>query len=61
MRRRRALECLRERYNDYGPTPVREVLVREQGLRVNRETLRQWMSQEGLWRPRRAKLKRVHV
>ena len=59
--RRRALDLLRERYSDYGPTLASEVLEREHGLRLNRETLRQWMSAEGLWRPRRVKLKRVHV
>ena len=59
--RRRALELVREHYSDYGPTLAGEVLARDHGLTVNRETLRQWMSREGLWKPRRAKLKRVHV
>jgi Homeodomain-like domain len=59
--RRRALALVRERYADYGPTLASEVLAQEHGLEVNRETLRQWMSQEKLWRPRRAKLKQVHV
>ena len=32
-----------------------------QGLGVSRETLRQWMIQEGLWKPRRQRLRPVHV
>ena len=59
--RQRALGLVRERYGDYGPTLASEVLAQEHGVVVNRETLRQWMSREKLWRPRRAKLKQVHV
>lgn len=59
--RLRALELIRQRYSDYGPTLAAEMLAREHEIAVNRETLRQWMSREGLWKPRRAKLKRAHV
>jgi hypothetical protein len=59
--RRRALQLVGEQYADYGPTLAAEVLASEHGLAVNRETLRQWMSQEQLWKPRRHKLKHVHV
>jgi hypothetical protein len=59
--RKRALRLIRERLADYGPTLAAEVLASEHGLDVNRETLRQWMSQEQLWRPRRQKIKHVHV
>ena len=58
---RRVLALVREHYRDYGPTLASEVLARDHDLTVNRETLRQWMSRERLWKPRRAKLKRVHV
>lgn len=57
----RVLTLVREHYGDYGPTLASEVLARDHGLAVNRETLRQWMSRAGLWKSRRAKLKRVHV
>jgi hypothetical protein len=60
-RREQALALIRERYSDYGPTLASEVLAQEHGVVVNRETLRQWMSAEKLWRPRRQKLKKVHV
>lgn len=48
---------MREHYSDYGPTLASEMLAWD--LTVNRETLRQWMSRAGLWKPRRAKLKRL--
>lgn len=60
-RRRQALALIRERYDDYGPTLASEMLAGEHQIVVNRETLRQWMSDQGLWKPRRAKLKKVHV
>jgi biotin operon repressor len=59
--RRQALDLIRKNYADYGPTLAAEVLAEEHSIRVNRETLRQWMSQERLWKPRRAKLKKIHV
>jgi transposase len=59
--RRQALALIRERYDDYGPTLASEMLASEHQIVVNRETLRQWMSGQGLWKPRRAKLKKVHV
>ena len=58
---RRALRQLGRRcYAGFGPTLASEHLAR-QGIVVGRETLRKWMSQAGLWRPRRARLKELHV
>jgi hypothetical protein len=51
---------VRRRYDDFGPTLASEHLARD-GLELNRETLRQWMSEAGLWRPRRRRLKAVHT
>ena len=48
---RRVLALVREHYRDYGPTLASEVLARDHDLTVNRETLRQWMSRERLWKP----------
>jgi biotin operon repressor len=59
--RKRAMKLVLERYADYGPTLAAEVLASEHGLEVNRETLRQWMSQEQIWKPRRQKIKQVQV
>lgn len=58
---RRALRQLGRRcYAGFGPTLASEHLAR-QGIVVGRETLRKWMSQAGLWRPRRARRKELHV
>ena len=51
---------VRERYADFGPTLAAEHLAQE-GLAVSRETLRQWMVQARLWRPRAQRVKRLHV
>jgi len=57
----RSLGLLRQpSYAGFGPTLAAEHLARR-GIRVSRETLRNWMSQAGLWRPRRQRLKSVHV
>jgi hypothetical protein len=57
----RALRRLGQpRYAGFGPTLAAEHLARA-GIRVSRETLRGWMSQAGLWRPRRQRVAAVHV
>lgn len=56
----RILARVRQRYADFGPTLAAEHLAQE-GLSVSRETLRKWMSQAQLWRPRRQRVKTVHV
>ena len=47
--RAHALELIRSRYADFGPTLATEVLLDKHELRVGRETLRRWMMAEGLW------------
>src|SRR5258708_8282587 len=54
------LARLRQRYADFGPTLAAEHLAQE-GLPVSRETLRKWMIKVALWRPRRQRVKAVHV
>src|SRR5215467_953687 len=59
--KQRALRELRQaRYAGFGPTLAGEHLAAHQ-VHVSRETLRRWMSQAGLWRPRTRRLKTVHV
>jgi transposase len=56
----RAMRQLRQtRYAGFGPTLAAEHLARR-GIPVSRETLRQWMSTAGLWRPRNRRRKAVH-
>src|ERR1700680_2173811 len=54
------LTRVRQRYADFGPTLAAEHLSQE-GLSVSRETLRKWMVQPNLWRPRAQRVKAVHV
>lgn len=59
--RQRALRDLGQaRYAGFGPTLAAEHLARG-GIHVSRETLRQWMSAAGLWRPRSRRVQAVHV
>lgn len=58
--RERVMKRVRQRYADFGPTLGAEQLARE-GLVVSRETLRKWLVAEGLWRPRRQRLAKVHL
>ena len=48
-----AVALVRERYADFGPTLAAEKLAERHGLRVSRETLRQWMAEAGLWLSRK--------
>jgi len=59
-RQQRILARVRGRYADFGPTLAAEHL-KQDGLTVSRETLRQLMVAAGLWRSRRRKVKAVHV
>ncbi len=43
-----ALQLVRERYADFGPTLAAEKLA-EHGFSVSRETLRKWMADAGIW------------
>jgi hypothetical protein len=47
-----ALQLMRERYADFGPTLAAEKLA-EHGFSVSRETLRKWMADAGIWLSRK--------
>jgi transposase len=52
--RRRVMKLVREKYGEgegerFGPTLAAEHLASEDGLRIDAETLRRWMLEEGLW------------
>jgi hypothetical protein len=48
-----AMTLVRERYADFGPTLATENLAERDGLRVSRETVRNWMAEAGLWLSRK--------
>ncbi len=48
-----AVELVRSRYADFGPTLATEVLLEKHAIKVGRETLRRWMVADGLWLSRK--------
>jgi transposase len=51
--RERAVACLLQAdWRDFGPTFAAEKLAELEGIVVGRETVRRWMIEAGLWRPR---------
>ena len=56
--RARALDLVRTRYSDFGPTLACEKLREQHDLRVSVETLRQWMCEDGIWVPRAQRARR---
>lgn len=54
------MDVVKTTYADFGPTFAAEKLLERQGLSVNRETLRQWMIEGGLWKGRSRKTARIH-
>jgi len=59
--RGKAVALVKREYGDFGPTLAREYLAERHGIKVSRETLRQWMMEAQLWKPRRARIERVHT
>ncbi len=56
----RALELVRERYADFGPTLAGEKLREVHGVDVARETLRKWMVGAGIWLTRDKRRAKAH-
>ncbi len=56
----RALDLLKERYEDFGPTLAHEKLKEMHGVKLSRESVRKLMIAEGLWKPKRAKRPNAH-
>ncbi len=48
-----AMELVRSRYADFGPTLATEVLLEKHAITIGRETLRRWMVADGLWLSRK--------
>ena len=54
-----ALQLVRSRYPDFGPTLACEKLIEDHGFPMSVETLRQWMIEDGIWQTRAQRKKRV--
>lgn len=55
-----AMALVREHYADFGPTLAAEKLAERHGCTISRETLRGWMTADGLWVDRRHRLPSPH-
>ena len=55
-----ALELIKKKYSDFGPTLAHEKLLEVDHIRLSRESVRKLMIEEGMWKPRRAKQPAVH-
>jgi len=49
----KVLSLYRSKYHDFGPTLAREKLFQIDGIRIGRETLRNWLTSSGLARKKR--------
>jgi transposase InsO family protein len=58
--RDKVISLVRAKYIDFGPTLAREKLLERDKLQLSRETLRSWMTEEGIWVSRKKKDKRVY-
>jgi len=56
----KALTLVTEKYADYGPTLAAEKLHEKHSLILSKETLRQLMIQEGLWKAKKEKKRKAH-
>ena len=58
--REAVMKLVRKRYRDFGPTFASQKLLEEYGHRLSAETLRGWMAEDGLWRPKARREVREH-
>lgn len=54
------LKQFRDAYRGFRPTLATELLASPNRIRVGRETLRRWLTEEGLWTPCRRSVKYRH-
>lgn len=58
--KKKAIELLHNQYPDFGPTLASEKLEERDGLKLSRESIRQIMIAEELWKPRNRKRPQIH-
>ena len=59
--RQKAVRLVQREYADFGPTLAAEYLAAKHRVRVSKETLRQWLSEAGVWKRKRRRVEEVHV
>lgn len=55
-----ALTLIRKHYADFSPTFAHEKLTEQHGLSFSVETLRKWMIEDTVWKPKSGKKARIH-
>jgi hypothetical protein len=58
--RQAAIDIIKARYPDFGPTLAAEKLLELHDITVSRETLRAWMIAEGLWDARARRRRKIY-
>jgi transposase len=58
--KQKGLDLLKEKYKGFGPTLAHEKLVEVEGLKIGKESTRQIMIREGLWKARKERKVIVH-
>jgi transposase len=53
-------ELIQRHYSDFGPMLAAEKLHEREGIKINRETLRQWMISWDFWKAHRQKKAQIH-
>lgn len=56
----KALDLIRCHYSDFGPTLATEKLAERHHIHLSVETVRNWMTADGLWRPHSRRRTRVY-
>ena len=57
---RKVLDLLKSKYKGFGPTLACEKLVEVEGLKISKESVRQMMLEEGLWKAKKARKVEIH-
>jgi hypothetical protein len=57
----KAVQAVKREYRDFGPTLAAEYLDKDLQISLSRETLRQLMIREGIWKAKTQKISEVHV
>lgn len=57
----RAIEVVKSRYSDFGPTLAAECLKREFDITISRETLRQLMVRAEVWKAKPRRIREIHT
>ena len=58
--RENVMNLLKTKYTDFGPTLFGEKLIEREGFKVSTETLRTWMTQEGMWKAKKKKKWKIY-